>query len=453
MMTKIENKIILLPLIFIVMALFYWHISYETLNQEFYSFISQYFVLFGLFLVLLKIETNFKRLLIFAILSRIILIFSIPELSPDFFRFIWDGELLTKGINPYAFLPNELIQKDRFSDVVYMSELYQNMTDLSKGNYSNYPVLNQFIFYIPAALFNSVYANVVGLKVIVLLADLGAIYFLKKILEHLKQPVQKLWFYALNPFILIEFVGNLHFEGVMIFLLLGAIYYVLINKWMLGSVLLGLSIQIKLIPLLLLPFFFKYLKWKRSIGFLIVSVSLFILIGLILWNDATYFNNMMKSITIYFTTFEFNSSLFGIVNHYKSEKMGWNSTYIVGPALSKMATVLILILAIFRNYKSPVDIFKGMIFALLIYYLFATTVHPWYVSMILVLSIFTNYKFALIWTLLIPLTYSFYTIPEFALSYRMLEYGLVFTVLIYELITYWRKDVLKLNFKGFFNVE
>ena len=222
---------------------------------------------------------------------------------------------------------------------------------------------------------------------------------------------------------------------------------------MLGSVLLGLSIQIKLIPLLLLPFFFKYLKWKRSIGFLIVSVSLFILIGLILWNDATYFNNMMKSITIYFTTFEFNSSLFGIVNHYKSEEMGWNSTYIVGPALSKMATVLILILAIFRNYKSPVDIFKGMIFALIIYYLFATTVHPWYVSMILVLSIFTNYKFALIWTLLIPLTYSFYTIPESALYYRILEYGLVFTVLIYELIIYWRKDVLKLNFKDFFNVE
>lgn len=432
------------------MALFYWHISYETLNENFYGFISQYFVLFALFLVLLKIETNFKQLLTFTIFSRIVLLFSIPELSPDFFRFIWDGELLTKGINPYAFLPNELIHNKGFFDSIYMSELYEGMTDLSKGNYSNYPVLNQFIFYIPATLVDSVYANMISLKIIILLADLGAIYFLKKILEHLKQPVEKLWLYALNPFILIEFVGNLHFEGVMIFLMLGAIYYVLLNKWVLGSVLLGMSIQIKLIPLMLLPFFFKHLKWKRSIGFLIISVSLFILIGLILWNDVAYFNNMMKSIEIYFTTFEFNSSLFGIVNHYKSEEMGWNSTYIVGPALSKMATILILILAVFRNYKSPIDIFKGMIFALMIYYLFATTIHPWYISMILVLSLFTNYKFGLIWTLLVPLTYSFYTVPESALFFRVFEYVLVFGVLIYEIVKYWYKDVLKLNFQDFF---
>ena len=290
----------------------------------------------------------------------------------------------------------------------------------------------------------------IGLKVIVLVADLGAIYFLKKILEHLKQPVEKLWFYALNPFILIEFVGNLHFEGVMIFILLGAIYFMLTNKWFYGSLLLGLSIQIKLIPFMLLPFLFKFLKWKKSIGVLVICVLTVVGIGLILWNDTLYFSNMMKSIEIYFTTFEFNSSLFGVVNYFKSQEMGWNTTYLIGPKLSKIATVLILILAVFRNYKTPIDIFKGMLFALVIYYLFATTVHPWYVSMLLVLSIFTNYKFVFIWTLLIPLTYSFYNVPESALNYRILEYGLVFSVLIYELVIYWKKDVLKLNFKSFF---
>ena len=449
-MAKSRNKILQLSLIYIVMTLFYWYISYETLIEDFYSFIAQYFILFAFFLILVKIETNFKRLLSFAILTRVILLFSNPELSPDFFRFIWDGELLTKGINPYAFVPNELFINSEFYNSVYMSELFENITDLSKGNYSNYPVLNQFLFFIPAVLFDNVFANMIALKLIVLFADLGAIYFLMKILKIINQPIQKLWFYALNPFIIIEFSGNLHFEGVMICLLLGAIYFVLSEKWFLGSVLLGLSIQIKLIPLMLLPFFFKHLKWKRSIGFSIISISIFALIGLILWNDPVYLNNMMKSIEIYFTTFEFNSSLFGIVNHFKSEEMGWNSTYIVGPALSKIATLLILVLAVFRNYKSPVDIFKGMLFALMIYYLFATTVHPWYVSMLLVLSLFTTYKFALIWTLLVPLTYSFYILPDSALFYRVFEYVLVFGVLIYEIIKYTKKDVLKLNFKAFF---
>jgi len=452
-MAKSSKQIVLTSSIFMVMTVIYWHISYNTLNDDFFSFISQYFILFAFFIVLIKIESNFNRLLSFAIFSRILVLFSIPELSPDFFRFIWDGELLTNGINPYAHLPKELINKIDFLDSNYITELYQGMTDLSKGNYSNYPVLNQFLFFIPALFFKSVYANMIGLKVIILLADLGAIYFIKKILDYLKLPIQNLWLYALNPFIVIEFVGNMHFEGVMIFFLLGAIYFVLTNKWFYGSLMLGLSIQIKLIPLMLLPFFFKYLKFKKSIGFLVMTLVVFISIGFMLWHNSVYFSNMMKSITIYFTTFEFNSSLFGIVNQYESDQMGWNSTYIVGPILSKIATGLIIILAVFRNYKTPIDVFKGMLFGLMIYYLFATTVHPWYISMLLVLSVFTPYKFALIWTLLIPLTYSFYSHPESALDFRILEYVLVFTVLGYELIKYWKKDILNLNFKSFFELH
>ena len=100
-----------------------------------------------MFLVLIKVETNFKRLLGFAIVSRIFLVFSVPELSPDFYRFIWDGELLTQGINPYAHIPNDLISFNGFYDSQYMRSLYNGCTTLSQGNYSNYPVLNQFLFF------------------------------------------------------------------------------------------------------------------------------------------------------------------------------------------------------------------------------------------------------------------------------------------------------------------
>ena len=447
-MTKSLKQTVLTLLISIAMTVLYWHISFKTPNEDFFGFISQYFILFALFLLLVKIETNFYRLLAFAILSRILLLFSVPELSPDFYRFIWDGELLTQGINPYAHVPNDLISFNGFYDSQYMRSLYNGMTPLSQGNYTNYPVLNQILFFIPAYLFDSIQANVISLKIMLLLADLGTIFFLKKILEHLKLPVQKLWLYALNPFILIEFVGNMHFEGVMIFFLLGAIYFVLKQNWLNGGTFLALSIQIKLLPLMLLPFFFKHLKWRKAIGFTAVTCLIVIMFGLFLWDKSLYFNNMMSSIKIYFTTFEFNSSLFGIVNHFKSESMGWNTTYIVGPLLSKIATVCIVLLALFRNYKTPLDVIKGMLFALVIYYFFATTVHPWYISMILVLSIFTNYKFGLIWTLLVPLTYSFYILDN-VLVLRYLEYGVVYGVLIYEIIKYWQKGLINLNFKSF----
>ena len=282
------------------------------------------------------------------------------------------------------------------------------------------------------------------------LADLGSIYFLKKILDQLKLPIQKLWLYALNPFILIEFIGNIHFEGVMIFFLLAAIYFVIKHNWLTGGTLLGLSIQIKLLPLMLLPFFFKNLKWRKSLGFTAVTFIVVILFGMFLWDKQLYFENMMSSIKIYFTTFEFNSSIFGIVNHFKSQSMGWNTTYITGPMLSKMATVFIVILAVLRHYKAPIDIIKGMLFALVIYYAFATTVHPWYVSMILVLSIFTNYKFGLIWTLLVPLSYYTYQSAEDGLILRYVEYGIVYAVLIYEIIKYWQKGLINWDFNSFF---
>ena len=433
------------------MAVLYWHISFKTSNEDFFMFISQYFLLFAFFLVLIKVEANFKRLLAFAIVSRILLVFSVPELSPDFYRFIWDGELLTQGINPYAHVPNDLISFNGFYDSQYMRSLYNGCSNLSQGNYSNYPVLNQILFFIPAYFFESIKGNVISLKIILLLADIGAIYFLKKILEQLKLPVQKIWIYALNPFVLIEFVGNMHFEGVMIFFLLGAVYFILKNNWINGGLLLGLSIQIKLIPLMLIPFFFKNLKWRKAVGFTAISAVVVLLLGKLLWSDQLYINNMMTSIEIYFTTFEFNSSFFGIVNYFKSESLGWNATYIVGPLLSKIATACILLLAIFRNYKEPLDIIKGMLFALVIYYLFATTVHPWYVSMILVLSLFTNYKFGLIWTLLVPLTYSFYVLESGVLLLRYLEYIIVFGVMIFEILRYWEKGLVNLNFKRFFS--
>jgi alpha-1,6-mannosyltransferase len=356
-MTKNLKQILITLTISLVMTAFYWCISFQTNSEDFFSFISQYFILFALFLVLVKNETNFKRLLLFAVVSRILLVFSVPELSPDFYRFVWDGELLSKGINPYAHIPNDLISFNGFYDSQYMRSLYNGCSTLSQGNYSNYPVLNQVLFFIPAYFFESIQANVIGLKIIVLLADLGAIYFLKKILVHLKLPIQKLWLYALNPFILIEFLGNLHFEGVMIFLLLGAIYFVLKQNWLTGGAILGLSIQIKLIPLLLLPFFFKNLKWRKTLGFTAVTIIVVVLLGQFLWDDQIYIDNMMSSIEIYFTTFEFNSSLFGIVNHFKSQQLGWNTTSIVGPLLSKIAAICIVLLAVFRNYKEPLDLF------------------------------------------------------------------------------------------------
>jgi len=398
-----------------------------------------------------KQEWGFKTFLAIAIIIRLLLLFAVPELSNDFYRFIWDGELITQGVNPYAHTPNELISQAPFYTEQYMRMLYHGMGELSQDHYSCYPVLNQLLFYFPAALFDSIHANVIALKLMLIIADIGVIFVGKKIFEYLKLPVHNIWLYALNPFIILEFSGNLHFEGVMIFFVLLAVYMVLLDKWIKAALFFAFAVQIKLVPLLLLPFFYKKMKWRRSVGFTAMSIFTIIVLSLLMINEQ-FLANFMKSIDLYFVNFEFNASIFYIYREYSFATVGWDEIAEVGPFLSKIGLVLIVLLAVIRAVRNDRQIFGGMLFAFMIYYAFATTVHPWYISMILIFSIFTKYKFGLVWSLLVMLSYYAYSNPDFSenMLFITVEYILVGGILIYEVIRNTKRSNFGLQLKEFF---
>lgn len=457
-MSKSRFLNIVLPLLLsLVMCLLVWSIGYQTPRENFTFFIAQYLGLFVTFYVLWlnKWQLKFSHFLFLAILVRLILLFSAPQLSNDFYRFIWDGELMTNGINPFAHTPNELISHSDFLGDQYKRILFHGMGDLSAAHYTCYPVLNQLIFFIPAYFSDSIVANVVFFKVVLLLADLGAIYFARKIAIHLGVSVHKIWLYALNPFVIIEFSGNIHFEGVMIFLLLASIYFVLKNSWITGGMFFGLAVHIKLIPLMLIPFVFKKMGWKISLGFSAMVAFTSLAVGGILLTPE-FFGNMMQSVQEYFIRFQFNGSISALVSEIGFAINGWDPILTTGPILSSIATIGILTLAVFKAYRNDLDIFKGMMFALMIYYSMASTVHPWYLSMILVMAIFTQYKFALVWSIVVMLSYFAYSNPEFKASpvLQVAEYVCVYLVLFVEIWRNWRQpneaSPVGIQFKEFF---
>ena len=70
-----------------------------------------------------------------------------------------------------------------------------------------------------------------------------------------------------DPFIIIELTGNLHFEPVMLFFLICGIYKLYEQKWILAAVLIACSVSVKLIPLLFLPLFYQwFMKQNVSIN-------------------------------------------------------------------------------------------------------------------------------------------------------------------------------------------
>ncbi|MBD3638859.1 MAG: DUF2029 domain-containing protein [Crocinitomicaceae bacterium] len=429
-------------------------VGYETPREEFGQFILLYMASFAIFysIWINHQKWKFYHFFILALLARLVLLFAAPELSNDFYRFIWDGELITRGVNPYAHTPNELISQGPFYNDQYMRVLYHGMGDLSQRNYSCYPVFNQLLFYFPASLTDSVQTNVILLKIVVMLGDVGVILIGRKLLRLLGKSEHLIWLYALNPFIILEFAGNLHFEGVMIFFILLSIYYVLLDKWLFAAVFFGIAIQIKLIPILLLPFLFKKMKWKRSLGFTAMTTIVVLLLGVMMISPR-FFDNMMSSVNLYFTQFEFNASLFYLVREISLATVGWDEIAFYGPLFSKLAVVGVGLLAVFKAYRNESSIFTGMLFALVIYYAFATTVHPWYISLVLIFSIFTQYKFGLVWSLLIMLSYFAYSNPAFEenLLLVLIEYLLVFGIMIYEIIRNTNKKDFGLQLKSFFS--
>ncbi|MEP2278980.1 MAG: mannosyltransferase, partial [Maribacter sp.] len=120
---------------------FYFTFAYHLDRTDFIKLLSLFVALFFFCFKLIQFEKlNFRFLLGVGIIFRLIFLFTEPNLSQDFYRFIWDGHLVSSGVNPYLHTPDELMQ-NMVSIIPNASELYQGMGNLSARHYSNYPPL------------------------------------------------------------------------------------------------------------------------------------------------------------------------------------------------------------------------------------------------------------------------------------------------------------------------
>ena len=222
----------------------------------------------GIFVLLWFWIRNFSSLatiLLIGILARLCFSFHLPELSQDFYRFLWDGHVQQLGINPYLYTPNKLINLVGFPDARLLVE---KMGALSAGNFSNYPPASQQLFKL-AALFHQdqLMDPIILIRFIYLIADLLIVFVGISLLKQLKLDPANIAWYFLNPLLIIEGIGNLHGEGLMVCFTLLSLLYLVQRRSLFGGLFMGIAIAIKLLPLLFIPLFYKYLGWKKFILF------------------------------------------------------------------------------------------------------------------------------------------------------------------------------------------
>lgn len=476
------------PLLLVILSgVLYTIFAYDLERTEYIKLISLYTCLFFIFLYLVKkLKHNLQLLTYLAFGFRAIFILAIPNLSQDFYRFIWDGRMILEGLNPYLYTVESFINTGQLP-VAQALELREGMGSLNASHYTNYPPINQLCFVF-AGLFagKSILGAVIVMRLLIIAADFGTLFFGKKLLEKLKLPVCNIYWYILNPFIIIELTGNLHFEGVMIFFLVWSLYLLVIGKWYWAAVALALSISVKLIPLMFLPLFFqwfakrpldcargdnenvlsgraqsrpnlskednvilkqvqhdKYLKWIRAFAGMTELIKFYLIVigttALLFapFYSSEFLNNYSETVALWFQNFEFNASIYYIAREIGYTFRGYNEIAIIGKYIPIAVILFTLITAFFRRNKSMTELITAMLFVLSFYYFTSTTVHPWYVATLLILSVFTRYKFPLVWSFVIILSYLAYVNLNKAdksenLWIIALEYGIVYGVFFWE---------------------
>jgi len=434
-MSAIKNNTILFFALIGLSAILYFLFAYHIHRSDFTNVFVIYAALFLLFLGIYQPKkNNFLILASVGILFRIIFIVAIPNLSQDFYRFIWDGRMLLNGFNPYLFTPESFIQNGELP-INQAQELYKGMGQLNGSNFTNYPPINQLCFVL-ANLFssNSILGSVIVMRIQIILADIGILYFGKKLLEQLHLPVSAIFLYFLNPFIIIELTGNLHFESVMLFFLVWSLYLLHAGKWKTAAVVLACSIAVKLIPLLFLPLFYQRFKLKQLIIFYGIILTTVVLLYLPFFN-ATFITNYTQSVGLWFKTFEFNASFYYLARAIGYQISGYNQIVVIGKIIPLLVISIILIITFFRENKTSIQLITAMLFSLSIYFFLSTTVHPWYVASLVLLSIFTKFRFALVWSFIIILSYHAYANNVFNENLRVvgLAYTLLFLFIFWEI--------------------
>ena len=84
-----------------------WFERYQTV-----PLLLSFFSAFLAYLFILQEEESSRSLFVIGVLARLSLFVSMPSLSDDIYRFIWDGTLLKNGIHPFNELPGFYLDKE-----------------------------------------------------------------------------------------------------------------------------------------------------------------------------------------------------------------------------------------------------------------------------------------------------------------------------------------------------
>lgn len=337
--------------------------------------ISHFLLYFG-FLSLLQIavasSNNIcrKDIIRFAILFRILCIFSLPCYEDDFYRYLWDGYVLNLGISPYNFAPEKFFEMENLS-LEAMEILDQINNPQLPTVYG--PVAILFFFVCYKILPFSMYA----LKGLLAIVDVVCLLLVKNKLED-----RELILLSWSPLLIFETVVNMHFEVLGILFVIIALFK---RRTSLVPILLVMTVGIRIFSILLVPFILR----KDMRGWAIFICGLLVLYLPFICSSSNEFSSLFAFAELW----EYNSSIFAIFNALLSVE---NAKILSGIIFIIFYTILLI------NSKSGKVPGEYVIGALL---LLAPVLNPWYFIWVMYFSAINRTSWPWLLAFMLPISY------------------------------------------------
>src|SRR5579864_4831609 len=202
--------------------------------------------------------------LVLAALWHLLFLLTPPGIDDDIHRYVWDGRVQRLGYNPYIVVPSD----PALSGLHTPETRTLNNPDVP----SPYPAGAQLFFRAVTAIHESVFA----LKAAFVVCDFAIVLVLLDILRRSRQEAHWVLAYAWHPLLATEVAGSGHIDIVGALLLLMS-FAALLRRWRaVAALAFGLAVAVKLLPIVLLPLYWKRVRMRDLLltGFVIALLYL-----------------------------------------------------------------------------------------------------------------------------------------------------------------------------------
>jgi len=296
----------------------------------------------------------------------------------DIWRYLWDAHLTYNLGTPYGVTPasdtaRALAMQESGAPAAYR-EIHDRVQFPSISTV--YPPGAQWLFLLSYWVAPG---SIVVWKLLLIGLDMAVILSLEKLLIAVGASPALLVLYAWNPLVVKVFAGSAHYDVALVLAVTLLLFAVVKGRALLGGVLLGLGIAIKLTPIVLIPFLFRRLGWR---GLTLSALVLLVLAAPFAWASGGDPSGLLA----FGQSWEFNAGAYSLIRTIL-QSFGLQAAPAVARVLMLAALASIIVWLSRRDAGTALSFPRIALVAMGATLLLSPVVNPWYVTWLLPLAL------------------------------------------------------------------